>query len=74
MCCHTYQKVPREDKDTKLPAKKPSSVPEEEPDHYSESSHRTLYDKSVNKYKISPTKTKATKASADDLVYQKIQQ
>ena len=72
MCCHTYQKVPRENKDTKIPAKKPSRLPEQEPDHYSESSNRTLYDKSVDKYKISPNKTKATKASADDLVYQKI--
>ena len=44
--------MPRSDKETKVPEKQPSSLHEEESDDSSESSGRTISNKSTNKYKI----------------------
>ena len=43
--------IPRPDKETKLPAKKPSSLHEHDLDYSSYSSSRTLFDKSDNRWK-----------------------
>ena len=53
------RKVPRPDKEDKVPPKKTPSVPEKESDDYSDSSNRTISDKYVNKDNIDPKKTKA---------------